>query len=178
MAQQPSDRVEFTQDDRANAQAYAEVTWRSHYNRRAQGPQTRQENVRQGKLAEMAFVKYLERNGKEAPSLGDILRTENVGRPEIKTADNRTINVHSTAVGHHWLLVPHDQLENAPHDLYVGARVDADEAYCLIEGWCTREELENAGMAPRYIAPNFRAYGIRMDTLHPAHTILPLMQDA
>ncbi|MCR8747255.1 hypothetical protein [Romboutsia lituseburensis] len=109
-----------------------------------------------GKLAELAFHKYLTEQGKDVP-LGDMFDIFNgQGKTDLcdfSTKDGKTIDVKSASrTDHYLIMVPIDQFESIPKDYYVGVRINTgvtkDEVIQIdaiktatIYGYCEYEYL-------------------------------------
>lgn len=81
-----------------------------------------------GKLAELAFHKYLTEQGKDVP-LGDMFKIhdgkENGDICDFRTKDGKTIDVKSASrIDHYMIMVPIDQFESIPKDYYVGVKIN------------------------------------------------------
>ncbi|WP_338558446.1 hypothetical protein QJR60_11095 [Paraclostridium sordellii] len=81
-----------------------------------------------GKLAELAFHKYLTEQGKDVP-LGDMFEIfdgqSKTDSCDFRTKDGKTIDVKSASrTDHYIIMVPIDQFESIPKDYYVGVRIN------------------------------------------------------
>ena len=115
-----------------------------------------------GKIGEMAFYRFLERNNINPDNLEEMFaifegETE-VDKFDFQTAQGATVDVKTAVFSNHTrLVVPYDQFCNLPKDFYVGIKLDIPAsirdydssftAACIndiyICGFATRAELQS-----------------------------------
>ncbi|TQO55609.1 hypothetical protein [Paraclostridium bifermentans] len=100
----------------------------SQYDRLPATIDVRIERTFAGKLAELAFHKYLAEQGKDVP-LGDMFKIfdeqSKTDLCDFSTKDGKTIDVKSASrTDHYMIMVPIDQFKSIPKDYYVGVRIN------------------------------------------------------
>ena len=102
--------------------------------------------IRVGKYGELAFQRFLEKNGRQPLGAEDMFTvwpgTGNVDALDFKTVDGRTVDVKTASESYHSrIIVPRDQFLNQPKDYYVGVRIDLAGPWADIKGYATRADM-------------------------------------
>ncbi|SHF98032.1 hypothetical protein [Ornithinibacillus halophilus] len=133
------------------------INGNNQYNRIPTTASTRIERTFVGKLAELAFLNYLNNNGKNYP-MGTMFQIfqgqQNTdGYDFITRIGQESVDVKSASKPNHSrIMIPIDQFQNIPKDYYVGVRINAEvdnNNNILINtinsadifGYCTYQEL-------------------------------------
>ena len=169
--------IEFTDADIRKASEFAKRSAPTTYNRRRESPVGHERNSRIGKLGEIAFAKFLRRNGKALLGSEDMFRvwsdTYQVDRMDFQTADGKLIDIKTASESYHTrILVPYDQYRHQRKDYYVGVRIFGGERTAQIVGFAPWEELEPFGRG------DYPAYARSLNSLHPISELLDMMTDA
>jgi hypothetical protein len=171
-----STTIEFTRDEIAKAAEFARRSAPTTYNRRNEPPDRHERNSRIGKLAEIAFAKFLRANGKVLSGSEDMFTVwediYEVDKMDFQTSDGKTIDIKTASERRHTrILVPHDQYRQQPKDYYVGVRIFAGEATAEVIGFAAWAELEP------FRGGDYLAYARPLNLLHPIGTLLDMMED-
>ena len=169
--------IEFTADEIASATEFAKRSAPTTYNRRGELPVRHERNSRIGKLGEIAFAKFLRKNGKELSGNEDMFTVWDdiykVDRMDFQTSDGKTIDIKTASESYHTrILDPHDQYKQQQKDYYVGIRIFAGEVTAEVIGFAAWEELEPFG------GGDYPAYARALDLLQPISKLLGMMDDA
>lgn len=123
-------KVEVTEDMIEKCYSFASkiILGDNQYDRLPATIDKRIERTFAGKLAELAFHKYLTEQGKEVP-LGDMFKIfegqNKTDGCDFRTKDGKTIDVKSASrIDHYMIMVPIDQFESIPKDYYVGVKIN------------------------------------------------------
>ena len=168
--------ITFTADEIAKATKFAEDV--ETYNRRQVRSSDQIRDNRIGKLAEIAFDRFLREHRKMTLGNEDMFTvwagTRNVDKKDFETADGKTIDVKTASKSfHRRILVPSDQYEEQAKHYYVGVRISEDERTGTIMGYAIHGELKLFAGA-RY----HPAYAIELNNLHPISELLDMIPDA
>ena len=119
------------------------------------------ERIAVGKYGEVAFSRFLEKNGREPLGAEDMFTvwegTENVDALDFKTVDGKTVDVKTAYKSYQRLiLVPEDQFQSQRKDYYVGVRLDLSGPWADIKGYATPADMmllgvQDKGEGPCYI---------------------------
>ena len=168
--------IEFTGDEIAKAAEFARRSAPTTYNRRDESPERHERNSRIGKLAEIAFAKFLRAQGKALLGSEDMFTVwediYEVDRMDFQTSDGKTIDIKTASESYHTrILVPHDQYRQQRKDYYVGVRIFAGEKTAEVIGFAVYDELEPFGRG------DYPAYARSLNLLHPIGELLDMMED-
>ena len=175
-------QIIFSDEDKELASNFAIEAASSNFNRRNVSSLQQQRDIRVGKLAELAFIEFLNRNGKVPSGNEDMLvvweEQTRGDKTDFTTKESHSIDVKSaTLKDHKWILVPKDQLNNAPKDYYAAVGISSDESYAEVLGYATLDDFKNAGSAPPAVARYYPAYGVELANLRPIAELLALIED-
>ena len=92
-----STTIEFTRDEIAKAAEFARSSAPTTYNRRNEPPARHERNIRIGKLAEIAFAKFLRAQGKKLSGSEDMFTVwediYEVDKMDFQTSDGKAIDI-------------------------------------------------------------------------------------
>lgn len=174
--------IKFSEDDKRRVSEFAIKAAPTTLNRRNVSESELKGNIRVGKLAELAFMEFLKRNGKAPRGNEDMFvvweEQSRGDKTDFTTKEGHSIDVKSaTLKSHKYILVPKDQLDNAPKDYYAAVGISADKSYAKVLGYATCEDFKKAGLVASKFAPDSPAYGMLLSNLRPIAELLALIQD-
>ena len=175
-------QITFSDSDKERTSGFATEVARSTLNRRNVSGTQQERDIRVGKLAELAFIEFLRRNGKVPSGNEDMFTVweeqDKGDETDFTTAEGHSIDVKSATLGsHRYILVPKDQLDNYPKDYYAAVGISSDESHAEVLGYATLDDFKNAGSAPPAVARYYPAYGVELANLKPIAELLALIED-
>ena len=153
--------IEFTPDERAKASEFAKQSAPDMSN-------GDEDNVRIGKLGQVAFAEFLRINGKKSLVSEDIF----TGRKNFQTSDGKTIDTKTPSRDFYTrILVSCEHYEQKPKDYYVGVRVFEGERKAKVVGFAEWQELKWSDLVPE-------TYEIEFHSLRPIIELIDMMDNA
>ena len=139
-----------------------------------------------GKLGEIAFACFLNRNNKRIAGNDEMFEVwKNVyaaDRTDFLTGDNRTIDIKTASKRfHRRITIPEDQFLYRASDIYVGIRIAEDLNSGEVIGYATHDEILETGV---YRGPspqrnyNYASYDMDLQQLSPIQGLLDLIDDS
>ena len=122
--------------------------------------ETHRERIRVGKYGEVAFYRFLEKNGRQPLGAEGMFTvwagTENVDAMDFTTADGKKVDIKAAYKSFHRLIiVPQDQYWNQRKDYYVGVRINLAGLWANIEGYATHADMMLSGVRNRGEGPGY-----------------------
>ena len=153
--------IEFTPDERAKAYEFAKQSVPDMSN-------SDEDNVRIGKLGQVAFAKFLRIKSKKSLDSEDIF----TGRKNFQTSDGKTIDTKAPSRDFYTrILVSCEHYEQEPKDYYVGVRVFEGERKAKVVGFAEWQELKWSDLV-------LGTYEIEFHSLRPIIELIDMMDNA
>ena len=165
-------KIEFTPDERAKASEIEftpdEGAKASEFAKQSAPSNSDEDNVRIGKLGQVAFAKFLRIKGKKSLDSEDIF----TGRKNFQTSDGKTIDTKAPSRDFYTrILVSCEHYEQEPKDYYVGVRVFKGEKKAKVIGFAEWQELKRSDLVPE-------TYEIAFHSLRPIIELIDMMDNA
>ena len=182
---QPQYAVHFTNEDIERARAFAENAVQYNFNRGGVGQNEALRRLLVGKLGELAFARFLDRNNKRITGNDEMFEVwEDVyaaDRTDFLTGDNQTIDIKTASKNfHRRITIPEDQFLHRPSVFYVGIRIAEGLSSGEVIGYATHDEIQKTGT---YRGPNpqhnydYASYDMDLQQLSPIKGLLDLIDD-
>ena len=133
-------------------------------------------DIRVGKLGELAWLRYLQGNGKAVQG-AELMFVNTPDAKDFATGSGASIDIKTASKPYHQrILVPKDQFEDDPKDYYVGVGMDEETPRATILGYATRADL-SAGGARKRPGYTYPAYDVELRNLRPITDLMELIPD-
>ena len=177
--------VAFTDEDVRRAREFAQNAAPWNYNR---GGVDEPEGVRRllvGKLGEIAFSRFLQRNDKRIAGNEHMFEVwEDVYAADLQdflTGDNRTIDIKTASRDfHRRITIPEEHFVDRPADFYAGIRIAEDLSHAVVVGYASHDYVRRNGT---YRGPDparnyqYASYDMELRDLLPIQELLDLIDD-
>lgn len=154
--------ITFSQSDQNRVEEFVAAVAPHTYKRLSRSVEEEKHlrRIRVGKYGELAFRRFLEKNGRQPLGAEDMFTvwegTKNVDVTDFTTDDGRKVDTKTASESYHRLIiVPEDQYLNQPKDYYVGVRIDLPGLWANIAGFATYHEMGLSGVQNRGEGPGY-----------------------
>ena len=148
----------------------------------------RKEAVRRllvGKLGEIAFARFLNRNNKLIAGNDEMFEVWQdvyaADWTDFLTGDNRNLDIKTASKNfHRRITIPEQQFLDRPSDFYVGIRIAEDLSTAKVIGYASHDEVQQIGTY-RGVEPahnyDYASYDMDLQQLSPIQGLLDLIDD-